>query len=196
MTRRAGRAFPITAATTLTEAAVTIATAFNREGIAAVLTGPAASAIHTRGRACCRQLDYALTPPVSPNRLATALRHLGFDDTPGAGAHAHADADFSLRLTNQPVPPGSGGGVLGQTLKLKTGYVRVLAPADCCRQWLLRWRTTQSDDDLREAVDIATCCDVSMADMRMWMRSEQIAACWAPFRRLVEGARAEPSRLR
>lgn len=195
MIPRVGRAFPLTAATTLPEAAVTIATAFNREGIAAVLTGPAASAIHTRDRRRCRDLHYSMTPPVSASRLASALRYLGFDDGPTAAARAHADAGFSVKLTEQPVVLGKGEAVAGQTLQLKGGFVRVLSPTDCCREWLLRWRTTQAEDDLHRAVELAARCEVNMPHMRAWMRTEQLFAGWTVFKRLVERGRAEPSRL-
>jgi hypothetical protein len=195
MIPRAGRAFPLTLATTLPEAAVTIATAFNREGIAALLTGRAAAAIHTRDRRKCRHLNYALTPPVSQSRLASALRHLGFDDSPSAGSRAHADAGFSLELTDNPVELGTGEPVVGQTLQLKNGFVRVLSPTDCCREWLLQWRTTRAERDMNEAVDIAARCTVNMPVMRAWMRKEQIFAGWTGFKLLVDRARAEPSRL-
>lgn len=195
MIPRATRAFPLTAATTLPEAAVTIAIAFNREGIAALLTGPAASAIHTRDRRRCRHLNYALTPPVSASRLASALRHLGFDDAPAAGSRAHADAGFSLELTDLPVTLGKGEPVLGQTLQLKNGFVRVLSPTDCCREWMLRWRTSASEHDMHQAVDVAARCEINLPNMRAWMRREQLLAGWTGFKRLVDRARAEPTRL-
>ncbi len=196
MILRAGRAFPLTAATTLPEAAVTIATAFNREGIAAVLTGPAASAIHTHDRRTCRHLNYALTPPVSPSRLASALRYLGFDAAPAATSRAHADSGFSIELTEEPVTLGKGDAVLGQTLQLKNGFVRVLSPTDCCRERLLRWKSTQGETEMTQAVDVAARCDVNMPIMRAWMRQQQIFAGWTGFRLLVDRARAEPTRLR
>lgn len=174
---------------------MTIATAFNREGIAALLTGPAASAIHTRDPRKCRRLHYALTPPVSPSRLASALRHLGFDDSPSATSRAHADAGFSLELTDDPFALGTGAPVLGQTLQLKNGFVRVLSPTDCCREWLLHWRTTRTEHDMQQAVDVAARCPINMPLMRAWMRKEQLSAGWTGFKFLVDRARAEPSRL-
>lgn len=195
MIPRPGRAFPLTTATTLPEAAVTIATAFNREGIAAVLTGPAASAIHTRTRRACRHLNYALTPPVSPSRLASALRYLGFDAAPGTASRAHADAGFSIELTEKPVTLGKGDTVLGLTLQLKNGFVRVLSPTDCCREWLLRWKVTQAEHEMAQAVDLAARCPINMPVMRAWMRQQQIFAGWTGFKLLVDRARAEPSRL-
>lgn len=196
MIPRPGRAFPLTTATTLPEAAVTIATAFNREGIAAVLTGPAAAAIHTQDRRACRHLNYALTPPVSASRLASALRYLGFDASASAKSRAHADAGFSIELTEEPVTLGKGDAVLGQTLQLKNGFVRVLSPTDCCREWLLRWKATQGEDEMKQAIDVAARCDINMPVMRAWMRQEQIFAGWTGFKLLVDRARAEPSRLR
>lgn len=196
MIPRPGRAFPLTTTTTLAEAAVTIATAFNREGIAALLTGPAASAIHTRDRRAGRHLNYALTPPVSPSRLASALRYLGFDAAASAGARAHADAGFSIELTDQPVTLGQGDPAVGQTMQLKNGFVRVLSPTDCCREWLLRWKSTQGVAEMKQAAEIASRCDVDMPIMRAWMRKEKLFAAWAGFKLLVDRARAEPSRLR
>ena len=196
MIPRPGRAFPLTTATTLPEAAVTIATAFNREGIAAMLTGPAASAIHTQDRRACRHLNYALTPPVSASRLASALRYLGFDASPAASSRAHADAGFSIALTDEPVTLGKGDPVIGQTLQLKNGFVRVLSPTDCCRESLLQWKATQAEADLSSAVEIAARCDISMPIMRAWMRKQQIFAGWTGFKLLVDRARTRPTRLR
>lgn len=195
MIPRPGRAFPLTTATTLPEAAVTIATAFNREGIAAVLTGPAASAIHTRTRRACRQLNYALTPPVSPSRLASALRYLGFDAAPDATSHGHADAGFSLELTDEPVALGKGNATPGLTLQLENGFVRVLSPTECCRESLLRWNVTHDAHEMTQAVDLAARCSIDMPAMRAWMRQQKIFAGWTGFKLLVDRARAEPSRL-
>lgn len=189
MIPRPTRAFPLTTATTLPEAVVTIATAFNREGIAALLTGPAASAIHTRTRRACRHLNYALTPPVSPSRLASALRYLGFDAAPGAASRAHADTGYSIELTENPVTLGKGDTVLGLTLQLKDGFVRVLSPTDCCREWLLRWKITRAEHEMAQAVDLAARCPINMPVMRAWMRQQQLFAGWTGFQLLVDRAR-------
>ncbi len=191
MIPRVGRAFPLTTSTTLPDAAVTIATAFNREGIAAVLTGEAACAIHTRDRHRCRTLNYSLTPPVSSSRLVSALRHLGFETT--HTPHAHLDAGFILTLTEAPLAIGGDKAILTQTMQLRNGFVRVLSPTDCCRAWLVQWRATQADHDMERAIGIATCGDVNLPAMRAWMRKEQIAAAWLPFKRLVDRARAQPA---
>ncbi|MDQ3169442.1 MAG: hypothetical protein M3Q55_04785 [Acidobacteriota bacterium] len=191
MIPRAGRAFPLTTSTTLPDAAVTIATAFNREGLAAVLTGEAASAIHTRDRLRCRSLNYSLTPPVSASRLVSALRHLGFV-TEGSPL-AHLDAGFRLALTEAPLVIGRNDPIVAQTMQLRNGFVRVLSPTDCCREWLVQWRVTQADGDLERAIDVATCCDVNLPAMRVWMRKEQITAAWPAFKKLVDRARAQPA---
>ena len=191
MIPRAGRAFPLTISTTLPDAAVTIATAFNREGIAGVLTGQAASAIHTRDRTHCRTLTYHLTPPVSSSRLVSALRHLGFA-TQGAPL-PHLDAGFDLALTEAPLVIGRNDTIVAQTMQLRNGFVRVLSPTDCCREWLLQWRATQADHEMEEAIGVATCCEVNLPAMRVWMRKEQITAAWPAFKKLVDRGRAQPA---
>lgn len=196
MIPRLPRTYPVSSASALPDAAVTIATAFNREGIAAVLTGTAAAAIHTRGRAACRALNYSLTSGVTIARLAAALRHLGFDPEPSGGVHQHLDAGFVLCLTQAPLSLGQDQNVLAQTLQLRNGFVRILSPTDCCRECLLAWKIMRDENDLRRAATLAAACDISMTAMRAWMRSEHLGNSWFAFCRLVSPSHAQPSSVK
>lgn len=196
MIPRLPKSYPVTSASALSDAAVTIATAFNREGIAAVLTGAAAAAIHTRDRMKCPELNYSLTSGVTAARLAAALRHLGFDPDAPDGVHPHAEAGVALRLTQAPLVLGQDAKVLAQTLQLRNGFVRILSPTDCCREWLLAWKVTRDEKDLRRAAALAAACDISMTAMRAWMRSEHLGNGWFAFSRLVSPAHAQPSSVK
>ena len=196
MIPRLPRAYPVSSTTALPDAAVTIATALNREGIAAVLTGAAAAAIHTRDRAKCRELNYSLTSGVTAARLAAALRHLGFDPDGSGGVHPHVDAGVALCLTQAPLALGQDRNVLAQTLQLRNGFVRILSPTDCCREWLLAWKETRDEQDLRRAAALAASCDISMTAMRAWMRGEHLGNSWFAFCRLVSPSHAQPSSVK
>ena len=196
MIPRLPKAYPVSATSALPDAAVAIATAFNREGIAAVLTGAAAAAIHTRDRMKCHELNYSLTSGATAARLAAALRHLGFDPEGSGGTHAHADAGVVLSLTQAPLALGLDTKVLAQTLQLRNGFVRILSPTDCCREWLLAWKTTRDEKDLKRAAALAAACDISMTAMRAWMRTEHLGNGWFAFCRLVSPSHAQPSSVK
>lgn len=163
-----------------------IATALNKEGICAVLTGDAAAAMHLRGITPGPRLNYSLTSPATASRLASAIRHLGFEPVEG-GHYRHAEAGVALELTQEPLAVGRDSKVVAQTLQLRHGFVRILSPTDCCREQLLLSHAAGSDDGMNKAVELAKRCDVKMPDMRTWMRQQGMLALWSGFKRAVEG---------
>ena len=186
MQSRQARPSLIRAGSSLSDIVLVIATALNKEGICAVLTGDAAAAMHVRGVLRSDRVSYTLTPPVAASRLASAIRHLGFDGAEGGG-YRHAGIDTVLELTQTPLSIGREAKVIAQTLQLRHGFVRILSPTDCCRQHLLLWSTTQDASRLQTAVDLAKRCDINMPDMRTWMRKEGLVGSWPEFKRAVAG---------
>ena len=163
-----------------------IATALNKEGICAVLTGDAAAAMHLRNTNASPRLNYSLTSPATASRLASAIRHLGFEPADD-GQYRHADAGVALELTQKPLAIGRDSKVVAQTLQLRHGFVRILSATDCCREQLLRSHADGAADGMNKAVELAKRCDVNMPDMRTWMRQQGVLALWAGFKRAVEG---------
>src|SRR5688500_17313169 len=186
MQSRQARPSLIRAGSSLSDIVLVIATALNKEGICAVLTGKAAAAMHVRSTQPYGRPTYTLTAPVAASRLASAIRHLGFEGTEG-GCYRHDGINTELELTQAPLSIGRNGKVVPQTLQLRHGFVRILSPTDCCRQQLLRWCDNQEAAGLQMAVDLAKRCDISMPDMRMWMRKEGCAKAWPEFKRAVAG---------
>ena len=184
MQSRQARPSLIRTASSLPDIVLVIATALNKEGICAVLTGDAAAAMHTSGGSVAR-LNYSLTPPVAASRLASAMRHLGFDG-PTDGAYRHPDLPLRLELTQETLTIGRSKTIVPQTLQLRHGFVRILSPTDCCREQLLRWHAGRDAAGMDSAVTLAKRCDIKMADIRAWMRTEGCQALWAEFRKLVE----------
>jgi hypothetical protein len=197
MQSRQARPSLIRAGSSLSDIVLVIATALNKEGICAVLTGEAAAAMHLRGALRHDRVSYTLTPPVAASRLASAIRHLGFEGVEG-GHYRHAGIDTVLEVTQAPLSIGRDTKVIAQTLQLRHGFVRILSPTDCCRQQMLLWTATSEDSRLQRAVDLAKRCDINMPDMRTWMRKEGLQTSWPDFKRAVAGtlrpyAAAEPA---
>ena len=186
MQSRQARPSLIRAGSSLPDIVLVIATALNKEGICAVLTGEAAAAMHVRGALRHDRLSYTLTAPVAESRLASAIRHLGFEGAEG-GHYRHAGIGTELELTLAPLSIGRNAKVIAQTLQLRHGFVRILSPTDCCRQQLLLWGSTEEPLRLQTAVDLAKRCDINMPDMRTWMRKEGLVSGWPEFKRAVAG---------
>jgi hypothetical protein len=175
----------VRAGSSLSDTVLVIATALNKEGICAVLTGDAAVAIHT-GALAGDRLNYTLTSPAASGRLASAMHQLGFEPM-NAGTYRHVDTGVALDLSQAPLALGRDDHVIAQTLHLRHGYVRILSPTDCCREQLLRWRETGDDRGMASAVSLAKHCPIDMPVMRGWMRKERLQGSWAGFKRSVAG---------
>lgn len=190
MQSRQARPSLIRPASSLSDIVLVIATALNKEGICAILTGDGAAAMHLRGTKAGPRLNYSLTSPATASRLASAIRHLGFEPMEN-GQYRHADIDVVLELTQTPLAIGRDSKVVAQTLQLRHGFVRILSPTDCCREQLLRSRANGAADGdtagMDKAVELAKRCDVNMPDMRAWMRQQGILSLWPGFKRSVEG---------
>lgn len=203
MQSRQARPSLIRGGSSLSDAVLVIATALNKEGICAVLTGEAAAAMHLPGDTLSPRLNYSLTSPASSSRLASAIRHLGFEPMEG-GRYRHADNGVVLELT-PALAIGRNTQVVAQTLQLRHGFVRILSATDCCREQLLQWRAEPDGPGMRSAVSLARHCEINMPDMRAWMRSEGFHGVWPDFKTAVAGtnrhippgeARLRVSRLR
>jgi hypothetical protein len=205
MQSRQARPSLIRAGSSLSDVVLVIATALNKEGICAVLTGEGAAAMHTPGGQLGSRLNYSLTSPATASRLASAIRHLGFEPADD-GHYRHADINVVLELIQTPLTIGRST-VVAQTLQLRHGFVRILSPTDCCREQLLQWQAAeQAGPGMQRAVNLAKQCEINMPDMRVWMRQEGLSSLWPGFKKLVEGnarhaafappAAARPSRLR
>lgn len=205
MQSRQARPSLIRGGSSLSDVVLVIATALNKEGICAVLTGKGAAAMHMTGGKLGARLNYSLTSPASTSRLASAIRHLGFEPVDG-GHYRHADIGVMLELTQAPLAIGHNTKVIAQTLQLRHGFVRILSATDCCREQLLDWRATQDGSAMETAVNLAKQCDINMPDMRAWMRAEGfLQGVWPDFKTAVAGtdrhaalvaARARASRPR
>jgi hypothetical protein len=163
-----------------------IATALNKEGICAVLTGEAAAAMHLPGDKLSPRLNYSLTSPASASRLASAIRHLGFEPMEG-NRYRHADIGVVLELSSELLTIGRNTKVVAQTLQLRHGFVRILSATDCCREQLLQSRKSPEGPGMQSAVNLAKHCDINMADMRAWMRTEGFHGVWPDFKAAVAG---------
>ena len=186
MQSRQARPSLIRAASSLSDIVLVIATALNKEGICAVLTGDGAAAMHLRGIKPGPRLNYSLTSPATASRLASAIRHLGFEPME-TGTYRHAEIDVVLELTQAPLAIGRDSKVVAQTLQLRHGFVRILSPTDCCREQLLRSTADGDSGGMDKAVELAKRCDVNMPDMRAWMRQQGILSLWSGFKRSVQG---------
>ena len=186
MHSRQARPSLIRADSSLSDIVLVIATALNKEGICAVLTGDGAAAMHLSGTRASARLNYSLTSPATASRLASAIRHLGFEPTE-PGHYRHADIDVVLELTQTPLAIGRDSKVVAQTLQLRHGFVRILSPTDCCREQLLRSNAHSDAAAMDKAVELAKRCDINMADMRTWMRQQSLVNLWSGFKRSVEG---------
>lgn len=204
MQSRQARPSLIRAVSSLSDIVLVIATALNKEGICAVLTGDAAAAMHLNPGQAVPRLNYSLTSPASASRLASAIRHLGFERADD-GHYRHADIGVVLHLTDAPLSIGRDSKVVAQTLQLRHGFVRILSATDCCREQLLSSRAPGGGAALDKAVALAKRCDINMPDMRTWMRQQGMLGLWPDFKRSVEGssrqtgaasAAARPIRLR
>jgi hypothetical protein len=186
MQSRQARPSLIRAGSSLSDVVLVIATALNKEGICAVLTGEAAAAMHMPGAQLGERLNYSLTSPATASRLASAIRHLGFEPADD-GRYRHADINVVLELIQTPLMIGRAV-VVSQTLQLRHGFVRILSPTDCCREQLLQWQAAGQDGPgMQRAVSLAKQCEINMPDMRVWMRKEGLLGLWPGFKRLVEG---------
>ena len=186
MQSRNARPSLLRAGSSLSDIVLVIATALNKEGICAVLTGDGAAAMHISRNRQLARLHYTLTSPVAASRLASAVRHLGFELT-GDGHYRHAGMDIVLELTQTPLAIGRNDKIAAQTLQLRHGFVRILSPSDCCREQLMAWRATRQGGAMQTAVDLAKHGEINMPDLRAWMRTEGFQGVWPGFKRSVEG---------
>jgi hypothetical protein len=178
------------AGASLSDMLVVIATAMNKEGVCAVLTGDAAAAMHVGDMRAPARLDYTLTAPVAASRLASAIRHLGFEPV-GSHEHRHAHTGTLLAVSDPPLAVGGNTKVIAQTLKLRHGFVRILSTPDCCREQLLLWKAAKRGTAMQAAVDLARTGEVNMIEMHAWMQAEGLRAAWPGFRRAAAGSHGE-----
>lgn len=146
--------------------AFSVATALEREGVRAVLTGGACASIYTRGAYQSVDLDFVLQGPVPPESLDRAMNTIGFARR--GTQYFHPSARFYVEFP--PGPLGIGSDYDIRPIDRRTGQrgLLLLSATDSCRDRLVAYFHWDDRQGLETAIAIALRSRIELTAIRDW----------------------------
>ena len=171
----------------LERVAACVSGALNRAGIRAVLCGGACASLYSRGSYQSSDLDFILQTAVSPRKLDSIMRTIGFRRR---GTHyEHPETLFFVEFPAGPL--GIGSDLHIQPVAYRVGRVRVpaLSPTDSCRDRLAAFYHWKDRQSLAVAIAIARRRKIDLDAVRRWSKKEGALGAYAEFLALLKPRR-------
>jgi hypothetical protein len=163
--------------------ALAVATALEKAGARAVLTGGACAAIHTAGAYESEDLDFLLESVPSQARLDEAMSSVGFSRR--RDQYFHSGTRFFVEFP--PGPLGIGRDLAIRPVRKRIGRrgrgIAILSATDSCRDRLAAFYHWNDRQSLEAAVRIALRNTVDMKKIRTWSKREGASEGLAIFLR-------------
>lgn len=173
----------------LAEVAAAVATALDRAGIVAVLTGGACATLYTGGTYQSNDLDFIVRSGGARRALDAAMASIGF--ARNGDRYVHPASPFFVEFPRGPLAIGDDVHITPVAVKLGGGTVLALSPTDACRDRLAAFYHWSDRQSLQVAVEIALAHRVNMKTIRDWSTREGHVDRHDEFRRELDKRRQQ-----
>lgn len=149
-----------------------VATALEKAGITAVLSGGAAVAAYTQNRYLTRDLDFVTSAGLGV--VAEALRPIGFERRAGQRYFEHPDTDYFVEFP--PGPPAVGHQQIHDWGEIDSGLgpVKILTPTQMVMDRLAAWVHWSDPQSFDQALWIAERHVIDFGVVEAWARNEGV----------------------
>ena len=179
----------LTHRSSLDDVAATVATALDRAGIVAVLTGGACATIYTGGAYQSYDLDFIVRSGGTRRTLDAAMASIDF--ARDGDRYVHPATPLFVEFPRGPLAIGDDIRITPVALKVGRATVMALSATDACRDRLAAFYHWSDRQSLEVALDIALARPVNMKKIRDWSTSEGHTARFDEFRRQVDRRRLQ-----
>jgi len=158
---------------TIRELAGIISQAFQDNDMEAVLVGGACVSIYTQNKYQSYDLDFITYE--TRNKFSHILKNLGFQHD-SRKYFTHPQCPFLIEFLAPPIAIGNEPVSELNSLKTKTGVIKLLSPTDCVKDRLatyFHWDDTQSLD---QAVMVSKSQKIDLKNIKQWAKQEEHVA--------------------
>lgn len=173
----------------LDDVAAVVATALDRAGIVAVLTGGACATIYTGGAYQSHDLDFIVRSGGTRRSLDAAMASNGFSRD--GDRYVHPATPFFVEFPRGPLAIGDDIRITPVALQVGSATVMALSATDACRDRLAAFYHWSDRQSLQVAVEIALARPVNMKKIRDWSTSEDHIGRFDEFRRELDRRRLQ-----
>ncbi len=171
-----------------------VASALEKAGLRAVLSGGGCASIYTSGSYQSVDLDFVLQGPGSPAQLDKAMESVGF--TRSADQYFHPQARYYVEFPPGPLGIGSDYRIEPREIRIPAGRMLLLSPTDSCRDRLAGFYFWNDRQGLDVAVRIAARHRVDLEKIRSWSEHERALSRFEIFLEELERFRRRARRRR
>lgn len=161
----------ITGRSTARAVAMAVASALERKGIRAVLSGGGCASIYTSGSYQSVDLDFVIQGAGTQKTLDEAMASVGFERR--AEQYLHPQSRYYVEFPPGPLGIGADYRIEPAEMRSGTAKLRLLSPTDSCRDRLVGFYHWNDRQGLAVAVRIAARQRVDMEKIRTWSEREQ-----------------------
>lgn len=157
---------------TLRQVAFEVCTAFERNGVTAVLAGGSAAAFYAPDAVATRDLDFVLHFEMFGMPKASIIEALGFFPSNAAGTYTHMEIPFSLEVLRGPLAVGDETLTKFETFRESEKVLHVISATDSVKDRLASGEYFQDLNAVRQAAKVANSHPVDREAIRAWCESE------------------------
>lgn len=166
------------------ELAAYIQEALKQAGIDVVMTGGAVVALYSEDKYTSLDIDLVNTGFSSAKQINATMRNLGFKQP---GKHfVHPDSKYLVEFVAGPLSVGEETIQKVNSIRLKTGLLKVLSPTDCVKDRLAAFYHWGDRNSLEQAVLVSRAQRINLANIQRWSKSEGKEKEFLIFRRKLK----------
>jgi hypothetical protein len=155
-----------------------------KSGYDPVLTGKACAAVYIGSQAKLETVDFVIEE-YNINELDAAMKKFGFKRL---GMHTYKSAKAPFDIVFLPPPLSVGDDVVGKidTLRARTGKVKLLTPTDCVRQRLSMYYRWGDKEAFEDALKMSKRYEIDFDLVKKWSEWEWCSENYEEFEKALK----------
>jgi len=155
---------------TIQELAGIVSQAFQDNGMEAVLVGGACVSIYTQNKYQSYDLDFITYE--TRNKFSHLLNELGFQHD-SRKYFTHPQCPFLIEFLTPPIAIGNEPVSKLNSIKTKTGVIKLLSPTDCVKDRLAAYFHWDDRQSLDQAVMVSRSQKIDLKNITQWAKQER-----------------------